>query len=207
MPTKFATKFPAGSPGPLDSAGCPPILRLVTARGEAGDRVERGRHGSLEIFEDLEFQRRSWFFQRIGWVFLSLVIVAALLGLFGPGLLNGATAGSREGSFWVEYPRFARWKSPMVVRVHLGAGQGTNGETRVWVSRSYLEAMAVQQVSPTPRTVVIGSDRHTFIFATDASGAPSAITLHLKPDEFGSVHARAGLENGTGIALRHFIYP
>lgn len=54
------------------------------------------RVGELEIEEDLDFQRRMWRLQQIGWALLVLVVVAALLGLFGKGPLSRAVA-SRVG--------------------------------------------------------------------------------------------------------------
>jgi hypothetical protein len=43
------------------------------------------RVGDLEVNQDLDFQRHVWWFQRIGLVGMALVVVAALLGLFGGG--------------------------------------------------------------------------------------------------------------------------
>ena len=67
---------------------------------------EHHRVGDLEISQDLTFQRRSWIVQRVGWVMLALLILAALGGLFGPGPLSRARAGPHDGPLWVEYQRF-----------------------------------------------------------------------------------------------------
>jgi hypothetical protein len=45
----------------------------------------------FQIDEDLNFQRREWKIQRAGWVTMALVIIAALLGVFGAGPLSSAT--------------------------------------------------------------------------------------------------------------------
>jgi hypothetical protein len=47
--------------------------------------AEVQRHGDLEIQEDLPFQRREWLVERVAWGVMALLIVAALLGLFGTG--------------------------------------------------------------------------------------------------------------------------
>ena len=52
------------------------------------------RVGDLEIEQDHDFQRRSWRLQRAGWIVLSLVLLAGLLGLFGSGPLAHATVGA-----------------------------------------------------------------------------------------------------------------
>ena len=64
----------------------------------------------LQIDEDMEFQRRSWIVQRIGWAIFALVILLAALGLFGDGILSDTKAGQEEGALWLEYPRFERFE-------------------------------------------------------------------------------------------------
>ena len=54
------------------------------------------RVGDLEISPDLNFQRRSWAMQRFAWVVLALFILAALLGLFGPGPLSQTRAEQQD---------------------------------------------------------------------------------------------------------------
>lgn len=48
---------------------------------------QRQNH-QLEVGEDVKFQNRWWVFERIAWVFMALLLLAALLGLLGPGLLS-----------------------------------------------------------------------------------------------------------------------
>jgi len=50
----------------------------------------------------MEFQRRSWIVQRIGWAIFALVILLAALGLFGDGVLSDAQAGQKEGAVWLD---------------------------------------------------------------------------------------------------------
>ncbi len=90
------------------------------------------READLEMRQDLEFQRRMWVVQRVGWVMMALAALAALLGLFGgAGASSGATAGSREAPLSIEeYERFLRVGKPAALRVHVGAPPGTGEELR-----------------------------------------------------------------------------
>jgi hypothetical protein len=45
--------------------------------------AELKRVSDLEVNEELEFQRRDWMAQRVGWTVMALVVVVALLGLLG----------------------------------------------------------------------------------------------------------------------------
>jgi hypothetical protein len=86
---------------------------------------------------------------------LALLILAAIVGLFGPGLLSRAVAGRQAGPLWAEYQRFWRVQSPMSLRLHFGPEAARNGQARVWLSRSYLDAMRVQHVTPPPLRVTL----------------------------------------------------
>jgi hypothetical protein len=60
----------------------------------------------MEVNADIEFQRRVWRVQRIGWLIIAAVIVAALLGVFGGGPLSRAAV--QGDGLRLEYERFAR---------------------------------------------------------------------------------------------------
>jgi hypothetical protein len=95
--------------------------------------AEVQRAGDLELNQDLRFQRRMWAVQRIGWAVMALVVLAGLLGLFGPGPLSSATAGKEEGPLLVEgYERFVRFRIPTTLQVRLdplGRGRRAFGST------------------------------------------------------------------------------
>jgi hypothetical protein len=72
--------------------------------------------------------------------------------------------GRQDGPLWAEYHRFWRLKSPMSLRLYFVPQAARSGQARVWLSRSYLEAMSVQHVTPQPQRVEAGPDRLTYVF-------------------------------------------
>lgn len=46
----------------------------------------------MDFDSDVNFQRRVWTAQRIGWLIIGQVILAALMGVFGNSLLSRASA-------------------------------------------------------------------------------------------------------------------
>jgi hypothetical protein len=116
-------------------------------------------------------------------------------------------AGRQDDPLWAEYQRFWRVQSPMSLRLHVGPDAARNGQVRVWLSRSYLEAMSVQHVTPHPHHVEAGPERFTYVFALSPPARPTAVTFHLEAETPGSVPGQAGLENGPVVSFRHFIYP
>lgn len=165
------------------------------------------RVGDLEIIQDLEFQRRAWAVQRLSWIGLGLIVLGALAGLFGSGPLSRGKASSPSNSLQLEYDRFGRFQAPAKLKVTLGAGTEQNGQAKVWVSRRYLEATEIQQVTPPPEWVEASSDRLTYIFRTNIRDRPTAVTFYLQPEQVGLQTGQIGLTSGETLKFNQFVYP
>jgi hypothetical protein len=168
------------------------------------------RVDDLEVNEDLDFQRHLWRFQRVGLVAMALVVVAALLGLFGGrGLLAQGKAGSNdEASLSVrEYDRFVRFMKPTELRVQLEPGAASGGEARVWLDREYIEGVQIQRVSPQPDDVEGRPDRLTYVFKVNELDEPTAVTLNMMPQRFGLLQGQAGIEGEEPVNFNQFVYP
>lgn len=62
----------------------------------------------LQIDQALSFQRRFHRVQVLAWALLTLVPIAAVLGLFGQGLFSQTSAGGPCAGVTATYDRFAR---------------------------------------------------------------------------------------------------
>ena len=154
--------------------------------------------------EDIGFLRRMWVAERIGWVALSAVLVAAALGLFGSGLLSRVEASPPGGAYKVTYGRFERMQSPMTLRVMPGRSDG--GVTRVWISSSYLDGMTIQGILPEPQEMVLDGDRVLFRFPRNGPTA-AAIKFSLEGDSPGPVTGELGVDDAGAVPIRQFFYP
>ena len=85
----------------------------------------------LALDQDLDFQRRSWRLQRLGWSAMGVTVLAALLGLFGTGPLSSATVSSQDEALTLQYNRFWRVQSPMTLRLSVTPDPRSPHETRV----------------------------------------------------------------------------
>ncbi len=93
------------------------------------------RFNDLDIRHDLEYHRRLFVFQRIGWALLALFVLAALLGLIGAeGPLNAGTA--ENDLVRVEYDRFPHQESPTQVDITLRHAKRTGEHVELWVDVS-----------------------------------------------------------------------
>src|SRR5687768_15141530 len=70
--------------------------------------------------------RREYWVERVAWTGMVLILLAALLGAFGPGLLSDRRVVSADGSLSVEYSAIERYQaeSVLVIRVERDPAAG-----------------------------------------------------------------------------------
>ena len=159
----------------------------------------------LEISEDMDFQRKEWSVERWGWIFMLVVIIAALLGLFGQGPLSSASAES--GALRVRYNRFERLLAPTQLTVRLNQDNAQNGEIRLHIDQALIQAYTVENLFPEPDRVEASPNQYIYVFKTAQGGQPPDIVFNLQPSRMGPVSGQVGLENGPAVRLSQFIYP
>jgi hypothetical protein len=163
------------------------------------------RVGDLEVEEDLDFQRREWTAERVAWVVMGLLLLAALLGVFGRGPLSNATA--EEGSLRVGYARFERKGAPTEVRVEIAAGTAHQGQVHLWLDRDYAMGVEIRQIAPEPEQAQTGGDRVLYVFQVNDPSQPVDVIVRLEHDDWGVKTGRIGLVNGPELELRQIVYP
>jgi hypothetical protein len=162
------------------------------------------RKGTIEIGEDLVFQRREWMFERVGWAAMLLVLLAALLGLLGNGPLGTTSAHTPDGTVHVEYDRFLRRHAETDLRVRVESD--SPNEVRVWLSSEYLHALQVVEVSPLPVRVESGHDRHVYVFPLNESSRSLLVRFRVNPDCQGRLTGRVGVGDNS-VEVSHLVYP
>ncbi len=166
------------------------------------------REGDLEIAQDLDFQRRQWVAQRIGWVMMGLVVLAALAGLMGAGPLSKSSVGDLNDGLKVMFLRFDRRHAPSEVRMVIAGDAIREGEVRMWISREFLNRIELEQVIPEPEEVRSEPDREVYVF--QAGGDPSQpieVTFQFQQDAFGVHTADVGLVDGPALTFWQLVYP
>lgn len=163
------------------------------------------------------FQKRSWTFERIGWVVMVLLVVAALLGLFSTGPLSQVTVQDPEGLVQVQYDRFQRYRAPTTLRVTFlkpsgmespGADAPGDGATAsLRISRTLVDAIGIERIQPEPEQVRSAGEALVFVFRRAAGDEADTVLFAVKPDSFGPVRGEIGLVGHEPIPLAPFIYP
>lgn len=166
------------------------------------------RVGSIEIAEDMKFQRASWRVQRAGWIAMLAVAVAAMLGLFGQGPLARGNAGDAREGFFVGFERFTRLNVPQSLDIEIGAAaRATDSTAAVWIDRDWLDAHEVSSILPEPESASLLPDRVLYAFTAPASGGSLKIRFRLEARGFGWMQGRAGVPGGPSYSFKQLVYP
>jgi hypothetical protein len=161
--------------------------------------------GRLEVAEDLEFQRRDWFAQRVGWALLAALLVAALLGLTGSGPLSHATRTDGR-ALVVEYERFVRHGARTDWTMHVAPDGVVDGQARIRIDRRSLSAHDLQTVVPEPSRGTGRGDEVEFTFEADPR-AGAQIHWSFEPDELGRHVTTVRLGDGPAVVVEQFTLP
>lgn len=163
------------------------------------------RMGDLQVGEDLRFQGRQWSLQRVAWVVAAAVLVAALLGLFGDGVLSGRTA--EEDGLEVRFERVERHRAPSTVTIEVETRHGDGDVVELFVDRSWIEGVLVEGSTPEPEGVNGAEDRVVFSFAVEPGQEKVAVSLDVAHQGLGEQAGRIGVPGGPQVEIRQFVLP
>jgi hypothetical protein len=177
------------------------------AKSENARRQPGEESRSIEVDEDMAWQRRTWVIQRIGWLTMGGLVLTALTGVFGHGPVSWRQASDPAGLVRVEYERFERQYSEHTLRVDI-APHATAGDAIILrLNGAFLDAAEVKGIVPEPRgTRSVGSDVE-YIFPVAQLGQPATIRFSLKLREAGSVKGEIGLNGREPARFTQFVYP
>lgn len=165
------------------------------------------RVGSLEIDQDLEFQRKAWVAQRVGWALMALFVLAAAVGLLGAGPLSHARAAI-PGVMTLEYERFARFESSETLTVRLDSAATAGEVVRLSLNREFLDSAKIETVLPPPARVESAAGRLIYVFAMGEPRVPLVVTFTFEPQDIGVHEGIVRLESRDArIAFRQLVYP
>jgi hypothetical protein len=163
--------------------------------------------GSLEIGQELDFQRQEWRVQRIGWVVMALIVLAGLLGLTGNGVLARATVSDPAELLRLEYARLDRVQTPTTLTVLIAGDAVVAEQVEVWVDREYLRGILIETIVPEPQEVRSAADGLLYVFAVDEPEEPLTVSFDVRHTGFGAKSGRVALVDGPALDFGQFVYP
>jgi hypothetical protein len=180
------------------SSSCPP-----NASGTSSVREEC----TLDVGEDLEYQRREWRVQRAGWIAFAVIIAAALAGLLGDGPLSSTSLESSDGSLRLQYSRFARVGTTNALRLRFQPIVDSRGRYRIWLGGEYQHATRVREVSPEPEHTEDDKGRVVYVFRSFEPEASTEVIFYVQARSFGWRPCQVGLVGGDSLRFQQVVYP
>lgn len=163
-------------------------------------------NGELEIDEDLKMEHRTWTVQRVSWVILLLIVIAALLGFTGRGGvkgINNITKSTPSQTMEVEYDRFLRDEVEGEMKISLKNLISTS--PTLFFSREFYDKVRVEEIVPEPEHVEISQDGIAYTFR--ATKPEFIVLYYTKPLHIGPLQVvTKGPDNET-VTMSQFVYP
>lgn len=128
---------------------------------------KQSKHPPLAVADDRDWQERFWTVQRIGWLMMALLVVAALAGATGKGGPLASATITTDGGI-IDYPRISRWQSSEDVIVRLAPS--ASGDVELLVSPAFSKVFSIDSILPEPSSSQATAAGHLFTFATMAGG-------------------------------------
>lgn len=165
------------------------------------------RIGDIEVGQDLDFQRREWVIQRVAWYVMVLILILAVVGIFGRGPIAQATARADDASLLVRYDRVDRRRAPAHLEIELAPGTAQHGQIEVWIAEEFLRRIELRGVLPEPAEMRGAGDRTIFVFAIADPNQSTRVTLDFEHESAGRAQIRVGLVGGPDVTVTQFVFP
>lgn len=143
--------------------------------------------------------------ERIAFAGLILFVAAAIAGAFGGGPISDAVTASADGALRVEYQRFARRDALQVLDITVPTQPGAK-EVELTLDSDYLRRVQITEIFPEPLEAT-AQQSGRIRFATDGSGQPMKVRVHLRPHDFGSMTVSASVARHGEARFKQLVYP
>lgn len=160
--------------------------------------------GSLEIGQDLTFQRREWRVQRVGWSVILLIVIAGLIGLLGLGPLGWADA--TVGPLSVTYQRFVRRSAPAEFEVRVAPEAIVDDAFALRLGGSFIDHVDMEQPFPAPDAMDAAADHVVYRFTT-ADASPARVRFMFQPRDAGPARIEIGVNDAVLEDLDVIVFP
>jgi hypothetical protein len=171
-------------------------------------------NNELEVGYDAPFETRWRHIELASHVGMTVVVAAALVGLFGRGPLSHRTHQSNDGRLAVDYEPIARYGTTSQITLHLSSdgavdgieGAPKSGAARVVLNSELVEPMGLQQIIPQPVRSEAVAGGVAFVFSVPAGKERAAVRFVIKPAEVGPVRLNVSQGN-SHLAWTQFVSP
>jgi hypothetical protein len=160
-------------------------------------------NNELEVGYDAAFESRWRHIELTSHVFMGVIVIAALGGVFGRGPLSHRTHQTPDGRLAVDFEPIARYGTSTQITMHLSPD--TLGTARVVLNSTLIEPMGLQQIIPSPKSSEAVADGIAFVFDVAPRG-DTAVRFVIKPNDIGPIRLAVS-QGAIHLAWTQFILP
>lgn len=161
----------------------------------------------LQLKDDMQYHRRAWLIQSIARAAAAVLLLAALIGLWGQGPLSRSSKGEPTDLLRLEYERFGQFRNDTTLKLKVDDSVRADNKIQFWLSRDYLERYQVQEISPQPEQVALDNGHLVYTLSVAQPSDSYDIVFRLVPTRFGVSRGDAGTEGGKVLSFTQLIYP
>ena len=165
------------------------------------------QRAELQLEDNMASHRTEWRVQRIGWVLWGAVLIAALLGLMGPGPLSSQESSAADGSLSLKFDRFLHYHHPTQLELLLRPGERRATDIRVEVAQKLLDRVEIHRIEPEPTGRQLSDDGAVFTFPLAEGSQSSKVVFHMEYEKYGPSSGRISLLGGQSVDFKQFVYP
>ena len=155
-------------------------------------------NSTININEDIEFQKKGWFVQKIAIVLIFVVVVLSILGIFGHGILS--TKKEKKDGIELSYEKFLRSEAGDKLEFYF---DNPDSIATLSFPIEYTKHVRIENTEPKAISSEIVNGQAVYKFQVEKEGR---IMLFINPCDIGSVSSTMKL-NSTQFSIHHFIYP
>ncbi len=155
---------------------------------------------------NVDFHRKQFLAERIGWAAMALYLTWALAGGFGDGWLSQKKVQNASGTCAVEYQRFGRRDAPFELRVQLQLDQAQQ-QVALHLNHEFIDCVSLERVVPAYRSMELDPTGVTLVFGIEPETTEQSFRIEYKPQHIGKLKVAIRPAQEGEVAFHQFIYP
>lgn len=163
---------------------------------------------TLELDDDrhLRQQRWEWYAEHCGMTLMAVTLVAALLGLLGPGPLSRQEAVSPDGKLRVEYDNLQRYGATTEWKLRFPASN-KGSVIQMGLTDELASKITIESLVPPPESSERQGRRVVYSFRMTDLPREGVIFMRTRNETFGSLRGEIDIAGSSVIPLSIFVFP
>jgi hypothetical protein len=151
--------------------------------------------------------RLEYWVERTAWIGMGTVLLTALLGALGPGLLSYRRLATADGSLSVEYSAVERYNAPSVLEIRVNGETMSDQTVQLKLSRELMDRTELAHLTPPPARIESQAGVVVLTFPAAALAGGKPIVYRFRHEHFGPIGFDVGLVGGQSVRVQQFVWP